>query len=96
MPMLDTETPGATAPVRRTRRQVPILRLLIEIFSRRWPPKKTYLELSDLDERLLYNLGIDPADVRDALESRPGLSVLMHPMRRQFDFSPPNKRPDWR
>jgi uncharacterized protein YjiS (DUF1127 family) len=80
-------------PASRARRQVPFLRLLLEMFCRRRQHEKTYLELSELDERLLYNLGIDPADVRDALEGRPGPSVLMHPMRASVRPQPPEHAP---
>jgi len=47
---------------------------------------RTRLELSRLDERLLYDLGIDPLDVREALQNRKTPSILMEPMRRQFIF----------
>jgi uncharacterized protein YjiS (DUF1127 family) len=75
------------------RRQPHILRLLLAMFRRHRRAKRTYVELSKLDEWLLYDIGIDPADVRDALQNRPSLSLLMHPMRRQFDFKDQRKRP---
>ena len=92
MATLDFHTLGASAPAKRLRRQPPILRLLFAMFRRHRRTMRTYLELSKLDEWLLYDIGIDPQDVRDALQNRPGLSPLLHPMRRQFEFSDKRKR----
>ena len=93
MATLDFHTLGGLAPARRLRRQPHILRLLYAMFRRHRRAMRTYIELSKLDERLLYDIGIDPQDVRDALQNRPGLSLLMHPMRRQFDFRDKHGRP---
>lgn len=86
MATTDFDTFGVTAPTHHIRRQPHILRLLLAMFRRHRRARRTYIELSRLDERLLYDIGIDPADVRDALQNRPGLSLLMEPMRRQFDL----------
>lgn len=88
MATIDFETFETTTPTNRIRRQPHILRLLFAVYRRHRRARRTYLELSKLDERLLYDIGIDPLDVRDALQNRPGLSVLMEPMRRQFDVKP--------
>lgn len=93
MATIDFDTLRALAPAKPLRRQPSILRLLLAMFRRHWRAKRTYLELSRLDERLLYDIGIDPADVRDALQNRPGLSLLLHPMRRQFDVMDKRRHP---
>lgn len=78
-----------TAKPRRPR----FLRMILAQFRRKRRVIRTYLELSRLDERLLYDLGIDPIDVRDALNDHSTTSILFEPMRRQFDFGDkPGKR----
>jgi hypothetical protein len=43
---------------------------------------RDYLELTRADERLLYDLGIDPLDIRDALNGHPGPAAWLEPVRR--------------
>lgn len=64
------------------------LRMILAHFRRKRRVVRTYLELSRLDERLLYDLGIDPIDVREALNDHSTSSILFEPMRRQFDYGP--------
>jgi uncharacterized protein YjiS (DUF1127 family) len=84
MTAIDFDTIGEQVPSTRAKRRPRILRLLRVLLRRQRRATRTYLELSGLDERLLYDIGIDPLDVRDALQNRPGPSILMEPMRRQF------------
>ena len=93
MATIDFDILRTPIPARRLRRQPNLLRLLLAMFRRHRRANRTYLELSKLDEWLLRDIGIDPADVRDAMQGRRSLSLLMHPMRRQFDFRDPHRRP---
>lgn len=63
-----------------------LLRKLLILFRRQGRAVGTYLELSRLDERLLYDIGIDPLDVRDALHNQRSPSILLEPMRIQFEL----------
>ena len=93
MAMTDFDALGATVPAQSLRRQPHLLRLLLAMFRRHRRAKRTYQELSRLDAWLLYDIGIDPEDVRDAMQNRPSLSLLLHPVRRQLDYPDKRRRP---
>ena len=60
----------------RLRRYLRMARIMMR---RRRRFVRTHIELSRLDDRLLYDLGLDPLDVRNALDdhrSRASLSLL--------------------
>lgn len=87
MTAIDFNTMGGQIPATRAKQRPRIMRLLRVLLRRQRRATRTYLELSRLDERLLYDIGIDPLDVRDALQNRPAPSILVEPMRRQFKHS---------
>jgi uncharacterized protein YjiS (DUF1127 family) len=84
MTAIDFDAVRGTTPTSRTR-PPRILRVLQVMFWRHRRKKHTHLVLSRLDERFLRDIGIDPLDLRDALQNRPSTSILLEPMRRQFD-----------
>jgi uncharacterized protein YjiS (DUF1127 family) len=59
---------------------------LIGRLFRRWRERRhervTLIELSTMSPRLLRDMGIEPGDVRDALDGRRS-SVLFNPIRRE-------------
>ena len=59
------------------------LRALRIVWRRHARPARHYIELSRLDERLLYDIGIDPLDVRDALNEHRAPGVLLQPIRKR-------------
>jgi uncharacterized protein YjiS (DUF1127 family) len=77
---------GALAALKRLR----LVRKARLIWRRHGRKTRDYLELTRLDERLIYDLGIDPLDLRDALQNQSAPSILLEPMRRQFDFDAHN------
>ena len=60
-----------------------LLRALLALTRRRRGALRTYLDLAHHDERLLYDIGLDPLDLRDALNGRYGPSVLFEPVRKR-------------
>lgn len=56
-------------------------RLLVRLRQRR-RAVRTHIMLSRLDERLLYDIGLDPLDLREALKARQAPSALNGPKRR--------------
>ena len=69
---------------RQTSRSMRQRRMLRLVWRRHRRAVHTYLELSRLDEKLLYDIGIDPLDMSEALRRRRSPSILLEPMRRQF------------
>ena len=63
------------------------LRALFVLWRRRRRVIRAYLELSALDERLLYDMGIEPLDLRAALRNQPNQSPLRKLVRRHLDPS---------
>lgn len=57
---------------------------LFDPLRRRSATRRALKELSQLDARLLRDIGIDPADVHDAFMGN-RLSVLLNPIRRKTD-----------
>ena len=46
---------------------------------------RTHIALARLDDRLLYDIGLEPLDLHRALRHRLPPSMLVDSMRRQFD-----------
>lgn len=74
-------SPAAPAKLaRRSLMRVP--RLILDLLRRRARRAQMLTDLSRLDERLLYDLGIDPLDVHDAIkEQRDRLGLIDTAMR---------------
>lgn len=51
---------------------------------------RAHMELSRLDERLLYDIGLEPLDLAAVLRARQPPSMLLEAMRRELDH---NQRP---
>jgi uncharacterized protein YjiS (DUF1127 family) len=60
------------------------LRRVIAGWRRRGRHVARYLDLQQVDERLLYDIGINPLDVKAALDDRAVRSILFEPMRQQL------------
>ena len=58
------------------------LRRFAALWRLRRQTARDYLELTRADERLLYDLGIDPLDIKDAFEGRHGPPAWLEPVRR--------------
>lgn len=58
------------------------LRRLWASFARKRAERKTVMTLSQLDEKLLRDIGLEPQDVARALSDRNGPSILFNPMHR--------------
>jgi uncharacterized protein YjiS (DUF1127 family) len=69
---------------RASRQQNPVIlagiKRLWATFRRERSARRTVLALSQLDDRLLRDIGIEPQDVIDAMKGRPAPSILFNPM----------------
>ena len=59
-----------------------LVRTIRALIWRRRRAVRAHLELTRLDEKLLYDIGIDPLDIRAALEQQRAPSILFNAMRK--------------
>lgn len=59
------------------------LRRLWATHKRRREERRVILALSQLDEYLLRDIGLEPLDVYDAINGRRGAAMLFNPMRKK-------------
>ena len=78
----ETDAPDRTWP----RLALPFrLKRLLARLRRHRRATRTYMTLAQLDDRLLYDIGLEPLDLHQALKQRLPPPMLLDAMRRQFD-----------
>ena len=83
-----TELYAPTVPAAlRWQRLMRVSRRILVLLRRRARRARRISALSRLDERLLYDIGIDPLDLRGAIDEQRRLGLIRLAMRRHLDQS---------